>query len=498
MKKHKLIYRTFLLLLVMTACGKDFLEVEPTSLISSKQIAEIAEYNPAILNSMIDGLYFTMVDAGTGGTTRHNDFGQKGYDIWTDFQSGDMVLLNKIYGWYGDASDRTIFQDHTVTDLHYQFWRYYYRIIFAANNIIASVSDPDGSKAPEATQGKHNLGQALAMRAYSYYHLATYLSTSYEASSPLTPIYKHPDESQLPKKTQKEVFDLIISDLNKAITYLDDFTRSNKAVVDKDIAKALLAYTYAWIGDDESLKKAFDLSKAVIDSNRFPVLTAQQVVGGFNSVTVPGWMWGADITPETNLGLISWWGKIDIYSYSYAWAGDTKGISEALYKRIHTNDVRRTQFLNNPASWANWTPFNKFYSTSPKVVGGTSRIVTADYIFMRIDEMYMLHAEVAAKLGRTTEAKNALKEILANRFTDVADFAYVDDLTGTALKDEILFQIRLEFWGEGKAMTAIKRNKATVVFGTNHMDFPGASFSYNHPTMTFKIPENEILNNPNL
>jgi hypothetical protein len=30
------------------------------------------------------------------------------------------------------------------------------------------------------------------------------------------------------------------------------------------------------------------------------------------------------------------------------------------------------------------------------------------------------------------------------------------------------------------------------------MDFPGGTFSYNHPTMTFKIPENEIQNNPNI
>ena len=496
MKNYKFIYRTFLLLLVLTACSEDFLEVEPTSLISAKQIAEIAEYNPAILGSLIDGLYFTMVDNGTGGTTRHNDFGQKGYDIWSDLQSGDMVLLNKIYGWYSDASDRTIFVDRTVTDLHYQFWRYYYRLVFAANNIIASVSDPDGSEVPALDEGRWNLGQALAIRGYAYYHLATYLTTSYDAGAPLVPIYKHPDESQMPKSTQQEVFNLIVSDLTKAITYLDDFDRSSKAAADKDIARALLAYTNAWLGDNQSLQNAFDLTKGIIDSGRFPVMTAEEVVGGFNNVQIPGWMWGADITPETGKGLISWWGVMDIYSYSYAWAGDTKGISQALYDRIPEKDVRRTQFLFNPASWANWTPFNKFYAS--KTIGGVTRIVTSDYLFMRISEMYLLHAEVAARLGRENDAKEALKGVLMHRLPDEEDLAFIDALSGNDLLDEILYQIRLEHWGEGKAMAAIKRNKATVVFGTNHMDFPGVSFPYDDPANTFEIPENELLNNPNL
>lgn len=497
MKKNRFAILISFIVLLFAACGEDFLEVESTSLISADQIAEIAEFNPGILGGTIRGLYFTMVAEGTGGTTRHYDFGQRAYDIWTDMQCGDMVLGNKIYGWYSDASDRTLFRDHTRTDLHYMFWRYYYRIIFAANSIIKSISNPDGTIVPERAEGRHNLGQALAMRGYAYYHLATYLSTAYTPSELITPIYKDTEDEQMPRSTQQQVWDLIISDLNLAVTYLDGFTRSSKETINQDVAKGMLAYAYAWKGDNQSLDRTFTLTKEVIESGRYPIMTAAQVLGGFNNVNTPGWMWGYDITAETGLGLISWWGQVDYYSYSYAAAGDPKVMSTELFAQIPAGDVRRQQFFNNPGHALHLIPFNKFYDAG-RVPMGASRIVTADYVFMRISEMYLLHAEAAARLGRYPEARTALKALLAQRLTEPATSDYIDELSGQALLDEILLQTRKELWGEGQAMTAIKRHKVDMVFGSNHMDFPGATFSYDDITMTFKIPENEILNNPNL
>jgi hypothetical protein len=115
---------------------------------------------------------------------------------------------------------------------------------------------------------------------------------------------------------------------------------------------------------------------------------------------------------------------------------------------------------------------------------------------MRSDEMYLLSAEMNAKEGQDGPARNRLKEILALRFTNAADYAYVDALSGQALQDEIYLQTRIELWGEGKSYLAMKRNKATITRGANHVFHAGASFPHNADELTLEIPQSEIQNNP--
>jgi hypothetical protein len=71
-------------------------------------------------------------------------------------------------------------------------------------------------------------------------------------------------------------------------------------------------------------------------------------------------------------------------------------------------------------------------------------------------------------------------------------------LSGQALLNEIYLQTRIELWGEGKSYLAMKRNKATITRGTNHLFEPGVAFPYTDPKLTFVIPQAEVLNNPNL
>jgi len=66
------------------------------------------------------------------------------------------------------------------------------------------------------------------------------------------------------------------------------------------------------------------------------------------------------------------------------------------------------------------------------------------------------------------------------------------------LLDEIYLQTRIELWGEGKSYLAMKRNKATITRGANHLFFAGNSFQYNDPKVTFVGPGAEVINNPDL
>ena len=88
-----------------------------------------------------------------------------------------------------------------------------------------------------------------------------------------------------------------------------------------------------------------------------------------------------------------------------------------------------------------------------------------------------------------------MKSFLDNRLSSTT---YIDGLSGTALLNEIYLQTRIEFFAEGKSYLAMKRNKATVTRGTNHLYSPSKSFSYDSNELTFDIPQGEINNNPNL
>ncbi|WP_224491469.1 RagB/SusD family nutrient uptake outer membrane protein [Robertkochia flava] len=484
--KNKIIVSLIAGAVSLVGCSKDFLETEPTEFISSDQVNEAVELNPELGVSYLNGLYVTMFTPGTGGTTRHDDFGQKGYDIFSDMLSSDMVLGGLNYGWYTYISEMQSTVDFT-SSANAQVWRYYYTIIRGANTVIEGLGGNDITLTDAGS--RHVMGQAKAMRAYAYFYLAQYFAEGYNPSQPILPIYTDTDAPNQPLSTTQEVYSLMVDDLTEAAEYLADFNRDSKSQIDQYVAKGLLVYVYAAMGDDAMAKP---LAKDIVDNGGFALMSAEEVTGVFNDINTPGWMWGIDITLDNNLDLISWWGQMDVFTYSYAWVGDVKSIDDDLFASIAPEDIRKTQF-EDVYGIDQRAPVNKFYAPG-RTIGG-QRSVTTDYIYMRVAEFYLLHAETAAKTGDEAAAKATLKALLEQR---VPDASYIDALSGQALLDEIYLQTRIELWGEGKSYLAMKRNRATITRGPNHLSFPGESFTYDDDRLTFEIPQSEIQNNPNI
>lgn len=481
-------------------CKKDFLDKKPTEFLSPDQISKAADKDPSLLNGSISGLYTLMYQTQTGGTTNDDDFGQKGYDIYTDMVCSDMVLGALNYGWYSNISKYQSTTDFTRNDA-YKPWRYYYQIILGANTVIDALGGND--KVPTVTANKYVMGQARAMRAYAYFYLAQLYSKGYgDGTTKILPIYKDTKSPNQSLSTTKVVYDLIIDDLTKAVTYLDGFSRStgSKAAIDKYVAEGLLSYAYAARGTNDDLGKVVTLTQDVISNSGYRLNNESEIVAkldangaltnpqsGFNDIKNPSWMWGTDLTLASNLDLVSWWGQVDIFTYSYAWAGDPKLMDAGLFAQIKADDVRKGQFDSK------LRPRNKFFDPARKI--GGQRNVTTDYVYMRMEEMYLLNAEANAKLNQDGPARTKLTDLLSKRVTN---YLYVALLSGQALKDEIYLQTRIELWGEGKSYLAMKRNKATITRGSNHLFFKGESFPYNGDKLTFPIPQAEIINNPSL
>lgn len=469
------------------SCGEDFLENQGTEFLTSADLEQAAAIDPEVTGALMSGVYTLTFDTGTGGTGGHDDFGQKAYDIFGDMLSGDMALSQSVYGWY--RASITEFQgpqDFTFLD-NYQVWRHYYRIIRGCNQVIDGLGGTDFT--PENDENKYIMGQAKALRAHSYFYLAQYMQKEYNASEEILPIYISAADQNGPKVSAGEIYALMESDLQDAISLLNGYSRDNKTQIDQAVAQGFYAYVLGAKGDYSA---AYTQAKAAIDNSGAMLMSSAEVTGGFNDVTTSGWMWGVDLTTEIGLGLVSWWGQIDYYSYSYAAYGDLKAMDQSLYDAIPADDVRKGQFLDNPSASQHLMPLYKFYDEN-RQWAGVSTTVQADYVYMRVAEMHLLAAEYAARSGQEGVAKNHLKDVLAERLPDAS---YVDGLGGSDLTDEIYLQTRIELWGEGKSYLAMKRNKATTVRGANHLSFVGEPIPYNDERMTFEIPESEIQNNP--
>lgn len=454
------------------SCNDEFLDTEPSETISTPTTEQ-----------KINGVFANMFLTYTGGTTQHEDFGQKGVDIFTDLLQSDVALARNGYNRYAAFASYGSTSDYTSLN-NYIPWRYYYKIIYGANDVINDYGENPNFKEDNE---KYIYAQALGLRAYGYFYLLQLFTKQYDPSSKAIPLVTSIHQQTAPSKTQKEVYDFIISDLTKAETYLNGYARNNKLKIDQNVVRGLLAYTYAAMNENQL---AADYSKKVMDSG-YPITTKDQLTGGFNQLSTGSWMWGADLTLDMQMNLVSWWGQMDWYTYGYQSVGDYKCIDDNLRNSISNDDVRKNQFKEMVAGY--WMPTHKFYDKGRVRQG--ARYTESDYIFMRVDEFHMLNAEVLAKLGKYTEAKTVLKNLLKNRITDLT---YLDNLSGQALLDEIYKQTRIEFWGEGKSYLAMKRNKRDVVRGANHNSLANQTIKFSDDRLTFKIPQAEVINNPDL
>lgn len=424
-----------------------------------------------------DDIYALLYKAGS----RHDHFGQKSMDIFSDMLSGDVALRQSSYGWLNNNANL----DATVgssADARYAF-DYYMKIIDAVNPLVVTLT-PFGSL-PSNDEDRWVLGQVLALRGYAYFYLTQFFQEKYNPDEVILPLHSGGQYDNTPVATST-IYNQILNDLNSSISLLDNYTSPDKLHVNKTIAQGLLAYTHAAMGNYAAAKP---LADAVIASG-YPLTTASELVypggdSGFNDVNTPSWIWGVDLTEEINLGLISWWGQMDYYSYSYQAYGDYKVMDDSLFAEIPTEDLRKGQFEGDTSLAQYLMPLYKFFDAD-RVHTGTDRLVKADYLFMRVDEFYLLSAECAARLGNDAEARSIMIQFIENRTPEAE--TTINSLSGAELQDFIYLQTKIELWGEGKSYLAMKRNQATITRGTNHVFRAGESFTHDADELTFDVP----------
>lgn len=549
MKTKHLIIALFSITLTVVSCSESFLDQPPYgSVITQEQYEKL----DGALEGSMRGIYSMMY-----AVSDHDLFGKRGIDLSTDILSGDIALTAYSYGWYyTDESGQT-----AIGRTGY-VWSYYYGILRNINKVINMVSahPSDITKRVaefglpntynEKSEKYYNIvdgdtletftlleaelagyyAQALAMRGYCYSNLINlYAPTNIQLggaweSEVVCPIYNENNlEAAQPVAALKEAYQQVENDLTLAISYFDAFektnTRTSKLSVDGSVARAILAYSYlnkavpTLPSGQSNFEKALKYAKEVIDSQDYKIISnANVLTTGFNDVSENSWMWGQDVTTETAGGLASFFGQVDIHSYSYAWAGDTKVIDQILYDSIPAFDIRKKWFNDgkkNPTF--KLCPDGKFFSAKNPTSTADEDIDRewlSDNVFMRIESMYLIAAEASYRLQDYTGAIDYLRAITDQRVDTAATAAtayaeYIAKLDASNLLAQIEYNWRVEMWGEGYALQTFRRLSPETEKGVdgrkrggNHAVNAGTAMKASADQFTFPIPSSETSYNP--
>ena len=464
-------------LLILTSCSKDFLDTQPESTINDEQLATSAEANKAI----IAGVYSALRSYGLSISGNHEDYGHKSILSATDLMGNDELMTKS--SWYGSFYN---YLGRTQTNSRSKLaWSMYYPQIKTVNIVLAAIPAKTDDEKLNSLRG-----QALALRGYFYFMLARMYGPTYVGNEAklCVPLYTELSYEGKARSTVAQVYTVIENDLKESVELLEGFERKNKDGLDQSVAQAFLADVYLEMG---KYPQAADFAHKA--RQNYTLLSKADWNTGFYDITTGNeTMWGATITSAQSTFVASFFSHFDNTNDSgYAGGlGIYKNIDKSFYESISNTDYRKAAFVP-PAGSTTYPALPAYANTKfrdPTVDSG-------DYIYLRSASLYYIEAEALARSGNEGTAKQVLYDITITR-----DPSYVlSTKTGAALINEIIFQKRIELWGEGYAWFDMKRlgvglNRDYV--GSNHPAFGKLNIPAGDNRFTFQVPQAEIDANP--
>ena len=231
---------------------------------------------------------------------------------------------------------------------------------------------------------------------------------------------------------------------------------------------------------------------------------------GFNTAT-KAWIWYFTYSAENMGNLGNWMGWISGEAdWGYA-SLTVPGIDAALYDKIPDTDFRKHSWLDpdkskyynyqscRGAKWIASAP--NYTSIKFRPVGGDFETYSVggacDVPIMRVEELYLIQAEAAGLSSSVAAGVDLLYDFISTYRQSDYDFSSI--ISVKALEEEILFQKKVEFWGEGIAFFDAKRMEAGCKQSYAGTNAPGDEFKINcegiKPNWNFVIPENELSSN---
>ncbi len=467
--------------LLLAGCSEDFLNVQTSDVITKITLDEYANSSPEAVISLtepiVTGFYSRMITY----QGNHDVFGQKAVDLSMDLQGMDMVQTS--HHWFG--------WDYLMENRDYNYrrvnrtWEYYYQLIFSANEVLKLM--PEVAVDPRLKSLK---GQALAIRAFSYYYLVRIYQFTYDGHQQRlgVPLYRltGAEWEDGRRATVEQVYQGIIDDFTDAYNYLKDVTITGKTAINDKTTALFLADAYLTMKNYEQAAHYANIAR-----QGYSLMSSTQYKEGFNDVTNPEVMWGTDVTAENTTIYASFpshichWNADGTLAGGYGGPFAPKAIYNVLYDAIPASDVRKEifEFTDDTRRY-----FNRKFLQLPGFL--------ADLIFARVAEAYLIEAE-ALTYANEAQARQVLFQLISTRDPNYT----LSTNSGDALREEIQLHKRIELWGEGRVQFDRKRLKLGVDrsdLTNNHRADARLVFPWNDKTFVFAMPSSEINANPNL
>jgi starch-binding outer membrane protein, SusD/RagB family len=354
--KNKYLYTTCLaLVLFMSSCYKEFLEIVPQDRLTADNYFKNEAELRAATASMYGMPWF--------------DFNDKFF--WC---AGDLMAGDVLHTW--DQEGQFFYFSHNEGNAHISSgWRSLFRVISYANSIINDM--------PRAAEGKisaeainKGLAEARFMRATAYFILAEYWGD--------VPIVENSTElvssnnMMLPKNTKQSVFRFILRDLEFAAQNLP--TSDTPGRVTQWSAKGMLAKAHLTMASNladgnsaQNFSKAKEYAADVINNSGLSLLANYadlfkiEYNNNQESLFAMQWMGGA--YGIGNSRQANWGRNSVVTGNTEAWGG-FKSASYDFVKRIENGDRRRSAIFMS---------LGDFYPEINKEAGGYRyNIVTRD------------------------------------------------------------------------------------------------------------------------
>lgn len=482
----------------------DELNTEPTDSVSGSTIFE----NVTNAQTAINGVYRMLYVAGWSASWGTENCGQTGIQLLADLMAEDHLMYSQGQGWFYEDYRLNVHGDYSNTSGRpYAVWNFYYTIISNVNYIIAAESTMEG----DAAERDNIVGQAYAMRAFCYFYLVQLYQQTYHGheTAPGVPIYTEPTEAGSqghPRGTVQDVYDQINSDLDRAIELLEGKSQSHISHVDYYVANgfkarvALVQHEYA----TAAAAAATALSKSGLS------LATVEALGGNNDTGVADVMWGCEITTDQTSGFAGFFSHMDADATGMYGSTAQKCISSGLYNLISDTDERKSAWFRAPLAEDGTGSMVSYCQLKFKMADYTTW--TGDYLLMRAEEMVLIKAEAECAQGLYADARATISQLgnlrdtnFATRLAARTDANTYNSDTNAPLRtlmDEILFQRRVELWGEAGRIFDLQRlglGYNRTYEGSNHTEtVSNKNTDAASPLFIFPLPQSEFDGNESL
>jgi hypothetical protein len=471
----------------VSSCNK-FLTEEPESSATTGNAYKTASDIEAALTGVYNSLYTE-------------------YFVWDFFLLSDVRSDNAYAG--GDAQEVYQYDNLAISPLNVRVfydWQQLYNGIAKANLVLEKINDVKDVTLDQGNRRAQIIGEAKFLRALFYFELVKNFG-----GVPLVMQFGkiNPDEANVPKATETEIYATIVSDLNDALAVPDSYSTISlsKSRVTKGAVYALLAKVYAQ-KPDRDYNKVLEYIKNVEDLGYKLHNSYDELFDGshyVNDEAILEIQYKAS-TPQANYGpqlllppSISGddWRKYCTPSKDLVKAFDTEGDEIRKSSTILFEDVEWSDEFWKPCATSGSVPFTYKWRHAEGWASG-------DYVYiLRFADILLLKAEALNVLGRSAEALAPL-----NLVRDRVNLPKIKagDFSDVQLADKILNERRLELAFEGQRWSDLVRtNKLEPVVGAlkeNVITCDGGSkqmnYNINSDKRLLPIPQNELNRNTKL